>query len=290
MKLGLLSYHTENLGDEIQSVAARQFLPRVDQFVDREALDEQVSPDGERLALIMNGWFCHRPDRWPPSPSIRPLLISLHVTDNLEPETNVRARREFARSTRVVRWLKEHGPVGARDTSTLAWLQSHDIPGWFSGCLSLTLSPPFGRVREDFIVLNDASEEIAARIAGVTKRQIYRTTHYDAVTTGAQARLERAAVLIDLYARAHCVITTRLHGALPCLALATPVLLIDEHWDQSRFSGLNELVYHGSGAQFLAGKLEYRIDDPPPNPDRHLRLRAELARRTSAFVASSMGD
>src|SRR5215471_17228736 len=115
MKFGLLSYRTDNLGDDMQSIAARRFLPGVDRYVDREALDEQGSADGERLALIMNGWFCHRPDKWPPAPCIDPLLISFHVTDNPEPGTNVRAREEFARSPRVLRWLEEHGPVGARD-------------------------------------------------------------------------------------------------------------------------------------------------------------------------------
>src|SRR5215468_1659965 len=114
MTYGLLSYRTHNLGDEMQSIAARRFLPRVDRWVDREALDE-LEPEGERLALIMNGWFCHRPDKWPPSPRIEPLLISFHVTDNPEPGSNVRARAEFARSPRVLRWLEQHGPVGARD-------------------------------------------------------------------------------------------------------------------------------------------------------------------------------
>src|SRR5690242_11169019 len=67
MTFGLLSYCTANLGDDMQSIAARRFLPRVDCYVDREALDAPDAPHDQRLALIMNGWFCHRPDKWPPS-------------------------------------------------------------------------------------------------------------------------------------------------------------------------------------------------------------------------------
>jgi Polysaccharide pyruvyl transferase len=286
MKFGLLSYCTDNLGDDMQSIAARRFLPRVDCYVDREALDAPDAPHDEPLALIMNGWFCHRPDKWPPSPHIVPLLISFHVTNNPEPDTGVRAREHLARSPAVLRWLARHGPIGARDTSTLQWLRSLGIASWFSGCLTLTLDPPAHRHRDDVVVLNDLPDEVAAAIADRTRRPLRHTTHFVTGPVGIEERLARAAELIDLYARASCVVTTRLHGALPCLAAGTPVLLIDAHWDLSRFTGLDELVHHGSPAEYLAGKLDYDVDDPPPNPERHFGLRAELARRASAFVAS----
>ena len=288
MKFGLLCYRTDNLGDDMQSIAARRFLPRVDRYVDREALDELGFANGERLKLIMNGWFCHHPDKWPPAQLVEPLLVSFHVTNNPEPGTNVRAREEFARSPRILRYLQQHGPVGARDHSTLAWLRSQGIPSYFSGCLTLTLDAPPGRPREEFIVLNDVPDEVAAKIGAATKRPVRHTTHADSVTVGVQARFDRAAALIDLYARALCVVTTRLHGALPCLAMGTPVLLIDAHRDQSRFYGLNELVHHGSAAQILSGEIDYNVDDPPPNPGKHLGLRDELERRTAEFVASRM--
>jgi hypothetical protein len=290
MQFGLLSYRTDNLGDDMQSIAVRRFLPRVDRYVDRESLAELGAEDGGPLKLVMNGWFCHRPDRWPPAPCVEPLLISFHVTNNPEPDTNMRAREVFARSPRVLRYLHEHGPVGARDHSTLAWLRSLGIASWFSGCLTLTLDPPADRRREDFVVLNDVPDEVAAKIGAATKRPLRRSTHFDAATVDVQARFDRAAALIELYARAFCVVTTRLHGALPCLAMGTPVLLVDAHWDQSRFAGLSELVHHGSVARFLSGEMHYNVDDPPPNPDRHLRLRGELERRTCEFVASRLAS
>jgi glycosyltransferase involved in cell wall biosynthesis len=75
-RFALLAYNkTNNLGDEIQSIAARQFLPAADYYIDREALDAFSPAPDQEVRLIMNGWFCHRPERWPPSPSIRPLLI-----------------------------------------------------------------------------------------------------------------------------------------------------------------------------------------------------------------------
>jgi len=60
VKYGLLTYRTENIGDEIQSIAARQFLPRVDIYVERDSLNNVVSD--EKIKLIMDGCFTHKPE------------------------------------------------------------------------------------------------------------------------------------------------------------------------------------------------------------------------------------
>lgn len=40
MKFGLMSYdYTTNLGNEIQSIAARRFLPKIDYFIEHEKLN-----------------------------------------------------------------------------------------------------------------------------------------------------------------------------------------------------------------------------------------------------------
>lgn len=84
MKYGLLSYEYGknkntmggNLGDEIQSIAASCFLPRIDNFIDREALSDFASD--EKVKVIMNGWYMHDTSKWIPSNSIEPLLVSMH--------------------------------------------------------------------------------------------------------------------------------------------------------------------------------------------------------------------
>lgn len=58
MKYGLFKYETENIGDEIQSIAARRFLPSVDTYIDRDRLGEYC-PD-EETKIITNGWLCMR--------------------------------------------------------------------------------------------------------------------------------------------------------------------------------------------------------------------------------------
>lgn len=81
MKYGLFSYSTSNIGDEIQSIAAKQFLPsEAVTYFDRDNIDN--THISEKIKLIMNGWFTHKPQNWPPKNTlIEPLLISFHMAN-----------------------------------------------------------------------------------------------------------------------------------------------------------------------------------------------------------------
>ena len=73
MKNALLAMSTENevnIGDYIQQLAAKQFLGEAETFVEREEIDAY---DGEEVRMILNGWFMHHPEHWPPSEKIAPL-------------------------------------------------------------------------------------------------------------------------------------------------------------------------------------------------------------------------
>ena len=63
-RYGILSYNSFNIGDEIQSIAASRFLPRIDYRINREQLSlfRTESPE-ERVDLIMNAWYMWRP-KW----------------------------------------------------------------------------------------------------------------------------------------------------------------------------------------------------------------------------------
>ena len=55
-------------------------------------------------------------------------------------------------------------------------------------------------------------------------------------------RFQLAKKYLDKYARAKLVISTRVHGALPCLAFNTPVIFVNKIYDYKRFPGLYELL------------------------------------------------
>ena len=74
----ILSYpNSNNLGDFIQSEAAKQYLKnKIVKQIDREQLH---SYDGTKVHMFMNGWFMENPNNWPPSKKINPLFLSFHL-------------------------------------------------------------------------------------------------------------------------------------------------------------------------------------------------------------------
>jgi hypothetical protein len=280
---GLLKYSTYNLGDPIQSIAAKRFLPRVDRYINREALDEEIDGADIKMKLIMNGWYCHYPQKWPPARFIVPLLVSFHISS--EPgHSGLRASEHLPNVPGAIEYLKNNGPVGARDLHTVNLLQSWGVDCYFSGCLTLTLKRTPVIRQEGLVVLCDVPEDVAALAVSIAGPNVQRVAHHDTLTVGVEARMRRAQSLIDLYSRASCVVTTRLHCALPCLAVGTPVLMLDEAVDKYRFSGLTELIHHCSAAELISGKFQYSFSNPPPNPNLHMPLSAAMESRISVFI------
>lgn len=126
----LLAVSTEkqvNIGDYIQALAAAQFLPKTDGFIQREKLKEY---DGERCKVIMNGWYMHHTEQWPPSEKITPLFVAFHI--------NASAKEGLV-SKESIDYLKRFQPVGCRDYHTRDLLLSKGVDAYFSACLTLTL-------------------------------------------------------------------------------------------------------------------------------------------------------
>jgi hypothetical protein len=57
--------------------------------------------------------------------------------------------------------------------------------------------------------------------------------------------------------------------------------------DKWRFSGLHNLVRHCSLEDFLSGKYRFDVDNPEPNPEEHLSLRAHLREAVCSFIEAS---
>lgn len=281
---GLLTVSgSRNLGDEIQSLAARQFLPRVDRLVERERLDWEPAAPGP-VKLILNGWFMDNPGNWPPHPTIVPLVTSFHLSQS----KRSRWRRlptiaEALLSPRNVGYLRAHGPVGARDPATLQALQRSGVPSYHSGCLTLTL-PPGAAPRGDEVVACDLPPGLLRSLERRLGRAPVVVSHALQAPIGNEQRVAQARRLLELYGRAKAVVTTRLHCALPCLAMGTPVLFIALGEDLYRQTPAMELAHSCSATEFEQAACGFDPHDPPANPDRHLPLAAALKRQCDAFV------
>lgn len=284
-RFALLTYdfHPGNLGDAIQSIAAQQYLPMVDAWVDRERLDEFRRSDSHKI--ILNGWFLHRPEHWPPSETLRPLITSFHLTRERHPHYNLKMLEPAATvlSRGGIEYLKQHEPVGARDLDTLGRLEDVGIEAYFSGCLTLTLRRPQARPRTDAVFAVDLSPRLVSRLRRRYASPITELTHLELESNGRRS-LDAADRHLDLYTSARAVVTSRLHCALPCLALGTPVLLVEAAADPYRLTGLRELLHRASEEDLIKSDCGFDLENPPANGDDWLPMATRLRTICERFV------
>ncbi len=301
-----------NLGDDIQAIAARRFLPKVDTVIEREKLNSYK----EHFHTILNGWYMHHPEAFPPSDSVVPIIItSFHISPN--------AAKKMT-NDKTIEFFKKHSPVGCRDHYTENLLVKHGVDAYFSGCLTLTLrredfvdtENDFPNTRKDILISDvffrykpgGGRRDIAKyyyfdRVRRrsllkkilppeIAKKAKYVTNFLNAENISYEERISKAEELLKKYATARLVVTSRLHTALPCLAFGTPVLFVTENPDDERFSGLLELLNVLSltdiekikkrGVFELEGKI---IDwDHLTNKDKYLKIRNELIKTVSEAV------
>ena len=271
MKFGLLKYienkKTFNIGDYIQSLSAKQFLPKVDTLINREKLAEYK---GDQIKVILNGWFTHNAHNWVPSEDIIPLFISFHINNTAT---------THMLSDKGIAYLKKHQPIGCRDQFTVDVLQKKGIDAYFSGCLTLTLDsykvedkergndiyivdplygyPTVKKVTYSYkslirSVLNGSLFQLYKRKKHLKKiinsnllnRAIKINQEPEANKYSHEEKFEIAEDLLKKYAKAKLVITSRIHCALPCLAMGTPVIFVngfDSFVDSCRFEGILDL-------------------------------------------------
>lgn len=279
---GLYKYKTANVGDEIQSIAARRFLPQIDQYIDRDGLAEFTPRAGlDQVKLIANGWYSHAPQNWPPrSDALEPLLVSMHITQ-VAPKVVASFLSPQSRA-----YFKKHGPVGARDLATHEWFSQNGIASYFSGCMTLTLERDSEIVRGDHILLVDVSKRVEDRVRRSTDRPVISLSIRMDPHWSSDVKFKISEYFLYLYQTAHSVVTTRLHATLPTIALGTPVAFIRQNnlHEVGRFSGLWDLMNVYDEEDFLANPEQFGVESPRPNPERHHAIRDELIDRASSFT------
>jgi hypothetical protein len=209
MKIAALTWDSNNVGDDIQTVAVAQHLPRIDLFLRREELRHYEGPE---CILVMNGWFMPQSENWPPSEAIKPIFFGFHVQE--------RARQAMARS---VDYLKRHAPIGCRDRGTRELMKSLGVEAYISLCATLTFEPSPSRQAKNLFLVDAQLDSIHSsfrRNHGLKTRIVSHS--FGNVTT--EARMAYARQLIELYREtAGMVVTSRIHCAMPCVAMGIPV-------------------------------------------------------------------
>jgi hypothetical protein len=316
LKFGLLKYsRSRNFGDQVQSLAANAYLPKVDEYLDRDYLNEYKSE--EPIKLIMNGWWMARPENWPPVGTIDPLFVSFHITHDYN-------TKERIFTAKAIDYFKDHEPIGCRDYYTLDLLKAHGIKGYYTGCLTLTLdrtkfTNKVNRSEKIYLVdvLYKVEQSKLKFLNNFKRKWVIRQlfpkgllekaefiTQVVPKRTSEEEKFIIAKRALEKYADAGLVITSRIHCALPCTAFGTKVLFIDgaldEFTDTTRLNGIQEYFnlfkvsevinsYRGFLIELFA-KNEFKnplnIDwnNLPENPGNHHNVASNLSKTCSAFI------
>lgn len=286
MKYGLIYYHnTFNIGDDILSYAAKQFLPHVDYYIAREHLDVFVPNECEYVAVIVNGWYLHLNYTFQPSPYLYPFFIGTHFSKD-----QLICNDYSWIDTSVQDYLRKYMPIGCRDYHTADVLAARNIDSYFSGCLTLTL-PKFTDIQPNHTAfLVDLPEPAMQYIKNLCPNQNFTTkthryTELEACSNW-NIRENRVIELLKTYQGANFVITTRLHCALPCLALGTPVVLLTNDYDEdfdSRIKCFADFLPIYSIKELLEHKADTAILFPN-NSDDVISIAKKLREQCHHFI------
>lgn len=275
MKTGLLSYskNATNLGDYVQSIATANLIEEYEILLEREHLN---SYKGAPVKIVLNGWFMSHPENWPPSPDIHPLFISMHINPTAKAkmldQKGVKYLKNHApigcRDYYTMSILHEHGiPAYFSACNTLTLKRSDFVPETTKrngilvcGVLDriITLSNmTFKSFRKNPEPGVTSILKFPAQYAHYYKTKKIFKDYLDGLSIpisyidqivdlknlNEQQRLDKARGFLETLAKAELVITSRIHTALPAVALNTPVIFLEdglEHINQfSRLIGLN---------------------------------------------------
>jgi hypothetical protein len=311
-----------NVGDFVQAIAGRQYLPKVDMYLDRDK--DLKNYNGDAVKAIMNGWYMHKPENWPPAEQIDPLLVSMHINASVY---------DAMTTPESIAYFKKHQPIGCRDKGTEALLKSKGVDAYFSGCLTLTLGDTYKRKEEnitDDIYFVDPLfhymplktmltnfQKLGSRIKRkrftefLLKKKVFKENFTAEVMEKAiyldqtvpKTSIEENFRIADEYLKKLCnarlVVTSRIHCALPCLAMGTPVIFLNGGFGgfngqfNSRFEGLIDFFNRididddtrAISRNFdLKGKIS--LENLPINKEMHLPYADELRSKCNQFIAS----
>lgn len=285
---------TNNIGDEIQALAALQFLPATEvTLIDRDRIATAAVAPGTKL--ILNGWWMHEPAEWPPPAEIEPLIIGFHAT-----------RRMFGDGSRLayIRDQSRRRPAGARDHATLAMFREAGVDAYWSGCLTLSLRMTTPSERNGNILAIDLDDETVSALRRRTERPIIEATQEFApeyrgflrrafrrsfvrnITPAERFRIAKERLVQITTAEA--VVTGRLHVALPSLALGTPVLFVTHRPDDPRLETWLQYFRWCTRDDFIAGRVGFDLTSPPENDAGWRDLGAAIVERCEAFTGQRM--
>lgn len=255
-----------NLGDDLRTYAAMQLLPRVDRVLDADCLDAPLSdlPPRDRVVALLSGSILRETSHWLPDGRIAPVYVGVHLSKEDVwgiPFTHLDGAGK--------RYLDGCAPIGCRDLRTARLMERTGIPHQLTGCLTLTLQRPNVRTQSYICCVDvpkEAVEALRTYAAGATVQEL--SHQLDSPSADFTARMNNVKQMLRIYAGARFVVTRRLHCAMACLAVGTPVLLLynSDYEDITRFAPMDEMVRTQPVEGFIRQLKQDGLPEPWSNP------------------------
>ncbi len=211
-------YHVDkvsNIGDEIQSLAAARLMGDNVSYVSRDHL-HQVS---EETVVSMNGFFMGS-ENWPPSPLVKPVFYAFHIS---------KVSEHVICSPEGLDYLKKHQPIGCRDQGTEQLLKQKGIEAYYSKCLTLTFDKRVSEPVNGDIFIVGVDREMQSVIPKAIRKKAIKVEQSAIRLPYLPTYIKRlmAQSLLDAYRdKAALVITSKIHCAMPCIAMGIPVVFL----------------------------------------------------------------
>ena len=267
MEIGVLGFSkSKNIGDYIQTKAVIDILNKQNiKILEREKLNNYNGPP---LKTIINGWFMENPKNWPPNNNINPLFISFHINPSIV--------KTFI-NHQSLEYFKKHEPIGCRDYYTRDLLVKNGINAYFSSCVTLGIEREkylkrqtpggvlvigaFDRLKP-YLDYKSPLKFLLSLIKYPLRilnykiklqkfnrhlyKQKFEIKSYSQITKNSinshSEGIALAEEMLNKIAESDIIITSRIHAALPALAMGLKVIFIDEGLDHTnhkmRLSGL----------------------------------------------------
>ncbi len=239
MKYGIIKYNRKgvvNIGDDIQILATMKIYQEID-IAEENIIDidfyDLTTYDGEEVILpICFPFFGYNETNGCVtcfSPKIHPVFLGLSLLNTNLKEDDIN-------------YLKQFEPIGCRDEHTSNGLKVLGIDAYLSGCITATFSAYKGVKKQNKIYFIDTYENLEPYIPEQIKDNAIKKSHlfYGLESNTDTISLARE-ILKEYCENASMVVTSRLHCAVPCMAMGIPVIFIHKRFNY-RFTWLEDIM------------------------------------------------
>lgn len=237
-----------NLGDCIQNLAVRNLYSKINIF-DSDLIkvnrDDIPTYSGPECSLVMQAWYGDYMGTFPLpwTDKICPIFLGFHLN-------KVNNTRERFIKENIHEKMKPFMPIGCRDRNTRDFLLNLGVDAYFSGCMTLTFDTRTKQPEKGKIFMVDLRPRIKKYIPKKILKQVdeyithqYFWDKYPITSAGANKFEKDAEKILNRYKNeAKLIITSRIHVAMPCVAMGIPVVFITEAPNDERFDVLRGIL------------------------------------------------